>query len=97
MKKIYISGPITSITPEVARPIFESAEKKLTQMGFKAVNPMKNGIHPQAEWREHMKADIKLLMDCDAILLLDDWYKSRGARLEYNNAKELGIEIMREI
>jgi hypothetical protein len=94
VKKIYISGPITSITPEMAKPIFEAAENKLTEMGFKAVNPMCNGISPLAPWKEHMRADIKLLMECDGIMMLDNWHKSKGASLEYKNAKGLNFEFM---
>ena len=94
MKRIYISGPITGIKLEVASLIFEDAELKLTEMSFKAVNPMSNGISPLAPWKEHMRADIKLLMECDGIMMLDNWSKSKGARLEYKNAKGLNFEFM---
>jgi len=94
MKKIYISGPITSITAKVAKAIFEAAEKKLTKMSFKAVNPMKNGVNPYAPWRAHMRADLTLQMGCDGIMMLDNWHKSKGARLEYKVAKALNFEFI---
>jgi len=94
MKKIYISGPITGITLEVASSIFKDAELKLTEMSFKAVNPMSNGISPLSPWREHMRADLTLQMGCDGIMMLDNWHKSKGARLEYKVAKALNFEFI---
>ena len=43
-----------------------------------------------------MRDDISALMKCDAIYMLNDWGQSRGARIEYVIAKELGLEIIYE-
>ena len=43
-----------------------------------------------------MKADIKLLLDCDAIYMLPNWEVSNGATLEREIAKTLGLEIVYE-
>lgn len=43
-----------------------------------------------------MKADIKLLMDCDAIYLLKGWEDSKGARIEKELAESLGYRIIKE-
>ena len=40
-----------------------------------------------------MKADIRLLLDCDAIYMLANWELSNGATLEREIAKGLGLTV----
>jgi nucleoside 2-deoxyribosyltransferase len=93
MKRIYISGPITD-QPNLNREAFFAAEAALRTQGFEPVNPHRNGQAPDATWAQHMRADIKLLMDCDALVWLEGWEKSRGARLEMKLAYGLGMPVM---
>lgn len=95
--KTYISGPISAPTPEkraanLAK--FHEAEAALVALGHSVANPAKNGLPESAHWEEHMRADIKLLMDCDTVALLDGWADSRGARIEYQLAKDLGLRVV---
>lgn len=46
------------------------------------------------DWTSCMRLCITALMKCDNIYLLDDWYLSRGARLEYLIANLLNIRIL---
>ena len=39
LKRIYLSGPITNI-PELNRPAFDAAEKRLTASGHFVINPV---------------------------------------------------------
>jgi len=41
-----------------------------------------------------MRADLTLQMGCDGIMMLDNWHKSKGARLEYKVAKALNFEFI---
>ena len=41
--------------------------------------------------------DLRLLFDCEAIYLIDNWQMSKGARIEYYIAKELGMSIIETI
>lgn len=43
-----------------------------------------------------MKQDIIVMMECDNIFLQADYKSSKGAMLEYNIAKELGMNIIYE-
>ena len=43
-----------------------------------------------------MRKDIKLLMDCDCILMLKGWSVSRGASIERELAMSLGLPIFYE-
>ena len=75
---------------------FSAAEKQLRELEFVPVNPHHNGVASGSTWSEHMRADIKMLMDCNRIYMLRGWEKSRGALIEYQLAVELGMVIMHE-
>ena len=95
MKKIkyYISGKITGLPPSEYIARFSKAESDLTAKGYEVVTPLRNGLPPGAQWQEQMKADIRLLLDCNAIYLLANWEQSIGATLEYEIANGLGLII----
>jgi hypothetical protein len=89
--KVYISGPITGRDMTECKVDFNSAELWLTGLGYDVVNPLSYDVIENRSWEDYMKRDLKLLLDCDYIYLLDGWESSRGARLEYNVAFDLGI------
>ena len=89
--KVYISGPVTDIEETEYRTDFNSAELWLTGLGYDVINPISLDVIEGGAWEDYMRRDLKLLCDCDYIYLLDGWESSRGARLEYNVAFELGI------
>lgn len=91
-KKCYLSGPMAGIERWVMEAAFEEAEKVVRELKVEPISPLRNGLAADSSWEQHMKADVKLLMECDMIYMLDGWEKSRGARLEFNLAAELGIK-----
>lgn len=93
MKKIYISGPISGLPLETVYNNFTNAEVRLLEQGYEVVNPINNGLPTNATWEEHMRADLRLLLDCDAIYMLEGWEKSRGARIEYALAVDLKMDV----
>lgn len=93
MKKIYISGPISGLPLETVYNNFTNAEAQLLEQGYEVVNPLNNGLPTNATWEEHMRADLRLLLDRDAIYMLEGWEKSRGARIEYALAVDLKMDI----
>ena len=80
--KVYISGAIAHYNIDERKGAFLDAENRLRAMGFVPVNPFKNGLPDEAHWREHMRADIRLLLDCNFIYMLQGWELSKGAKLE---------------
>lgn len=88
-QKAYISGQITGLDIEVARSRFNYAAQRLEEMGYDPVNPFDNGLSPDRKWTDHMRADLKLMLDCQTIYLLKGWQHSRGASLERHIAGEL--------
>ena len=93
--KIYISGQITGLDIDKVHNKFQIVENEIIANGNEAVNPMKilTGNH---SWVDYMKADLIELFKCDAIYMLSDWQNSRGAKLEYHIANEVGLQIIFE-
>lgn len=96
--KIYISGKITGLDLTQAKSFFREASLNLTAQGSHAVNPMSEvSYYADRSWSDYMADAIKLLLDCDAIFMLKNWEDSKGAKLEYHIAKELGLKILYEV
>lgn len=92
--RIYISGKITGLDIEVARGYFEAVEEALLKAGLTPVNPFKIlSYEPNKSWKEYMLADIEALMDCDAILMLENWTDSKGAKVEHAIAEKMGMKL----
>ena len=101
---VYISGPITGVKDWKQR--FDKAYKDLKELGFMCVhNPREiaEGVEiaftvsrREPEYKDYMKADLKMLLNCDVIYMLKGWEKSRGAVLERQIAQALKMEIMNE-
>lgn len=92
-KKIYIAGKVTGEDRQACIAKFNNAKDLLEVMGFEVVNPLEVVNDWNTTWLEAMKACLKALIDCDAILLLDDWHFSSGAKIEFQLATDLGIFI----
>lgn len=95
--KTYISGKITGYDISFAEHKFLLTETILKHNGFNPVNPFKiSPISDNKTWKDYMIDDIKALLDCEAIYMQNDWGQSKGARIEYQIAKEIGLKIMFE-
>lgn len=92
--KVYISGKITGLEYHEAYKKFEDAEKEVRNMGGVPVNPMKLEHKPSADWYDFMEKDISELLRCEGIYMLENWGNSKGARIEYNIAREMDLKIV---
>ena len=93
MKTIYISGKISGVDPKLSEQNFSQAEEKLKKLGFKVVNPMTLKHNHDKSWESFMREDIKALMKCDAIYMLDGWVQSRGAWIEKELSEDLKFDV----
>ena len=94
---IYVAGKITGLQYDEAKQGFINAASELSKMsGYSTIIPFENGLPPESDWLTHMKADLKLLLDCDAIYLLNNWKDSKGARIERELADKLGYVIIEQ-
>jgi hypothetical protein len=99
--RVYIAGPMTGYS-DLNFPAFTAAAAEYRKRGAFVINPAEiNGSNAEMtpeQYREHwvkcMKNDINQLMTCDTIVLLDGWQKSRGAKLGYHIARNLGLTII---
>ena len=57
-KKVYISGAIAHYDIDERKRAFAVAEVQLRRLGMEPVNPFRNGLPEDADWREHMRIDI---------------------------------------
>jgi len=92
--KVYICGKITNLPGYMARYYFSNVEKMLKDQGHEPLNPMNLPHNHSKSWEDYMKECIAALVQCDGIYLMGNWHDSRGARLEFNIAKQLGLEVL---
>lgn len=107
MKTIYISGPITH---HLGPDPFPAAKARLEELGFETLNPKDVPACPdrsctllpheiekgfEHSWSCYLKHDlIAMLQHCDAILMLDGWQDSHGAREELHVASLAKFRIL---
>ena len=93
-EKIYISGKISGLPLKKVTEKFKWFSVFLREKGFDVVNPIEiQPISDDKTWLDYMAEDIKALMQCDSIYMIYDWGQSKGARIEYAIARELGLKI----
>lgn len=91
MKKIYISIPITGQDIEAVEARIIFAEAVIKKKGHEPVSPLNQDT--TQDYSVLMGNDIQKLLQCDAVLFLNGWEKSRGCRLEYAAATIYGKMI----
>lgn len=99
---IYISGCITNkdtLNPnEVLHKIerFEKASQRLKGAGYTVVNPCNLPHMHNHSWEAYLKEDLRAMLKCDAVYMLEGWKESKGAITEYEIAKLLKLEVLYE-
>ena len=95
--KIYISGKISGLPEKNVIEKFKWHAGFLELKGYEPINPINVSPYDKSKsWSDYMIEDIAALFKCDAIYMLKDWGQSKGARIEYQIAKELGLNIIFE-
>ena len=104
--KIYIAGPMSGIK-DWNFPAFFEAEEQLKELGYEVINPAHNDgetleealasagtpERPTNSWAYYMRRDLPGVLSVDALCVLPDWQKSKGASLEVQVAQALGLPI----
>lgn len=93
--RLYIAGPMTGYQ-DLNFPAFHAETARLRELGYEVINPAEINPDPNAGWIECMKADLRELLGCHAIVLLAGWAQSRGATFEHHVASSLGLDVFRE-
>lgn len=97
MTTLYIAGPMTGL-PEFNYPAFNAAARDLRGRGYVALNPTLDRKSPAEDppgmtWVDYMRAALVMVTKADGIALLPGWEQSRGARLEVDVARALGMQV----
>lgn len=90
--KAYISGKMTG-TEDYGREKFSKARQILMGKGYEVFSPSDIGYVDGWDWSEYMRYDLAEMTKCDIVYMLDDWKDSKGATIEYEVAKGLGIPV----
>lgn len=93
MNRIYLSGPMTGYN-DLNFPAFHAEAARLRALGYEVVNPAELNQDPNATWHQCMRTDLKALLDCDTLALLNGWPQSAGAHLEMHMAHRVGMDIV---
>lgn len=98
MIKFFISGPIdTHGNQKKNLKAFNEMAEHLKSMGYKYINParlvnLKSFKH--ADYVDFLTQGIRDLVKCGGMILLPNWRKSRGVKIEVIIAKALGFLIV---
>jgi hypothetical protein len=92
----YLSGPMTGY-PEHNFPLFRDVTKRLRADGLRVISPHEVNEEgaPELPYEEYIKRDIKVMLECNSIIMLPGWYRSKGARIEFDLAMDLNFFIYR--
>lgn len=94
---IYISGPISGRSVRSRWLDFEQKVADLYAQGWAPVNPISLfSMAVPYTHEQYMKVDLAILMQCDAIYMMDGWEDSAGCMAEYGVARAAGIPIIFE-
>ena len=93
--KIYVSGKITDLDPELAEKIFSIYAKAALNTAEVMDNPNRVVINPLTikplfgirRWFFFMWNDIRILRKCTHIAMIPNWTDSMGATIEFFYAK----------
>ena len=94
-KRCYNSGKISGLPNLVAYNIFLAADRRIEELGFESVNPMKEKwLKPSAPWILHMIVDIWKMLWCNTVYFQKNWTDSRGAQVEFYVALNLNKNMI---
>lgn len=92
--RCYIAGPMTGY-PDHNYPAFHKAAAEMRALGWEVINPAENhGGNTTLPREDYFRTDIPQLVTCDAVLFLDGWQQSKGARLEFVVARACGVRVI---
>lgn len=83
--KVYISLPITGNEIK-ARQKADLTKAALSRKGFTPVSPFEVNAGKNPTYEDYICADLRVMLDCDAICFCEGWEKSLGCNIEHDVA-----------
>ena len=94
---IYLSGKISASTREEEQEnleVFNRKAKELRDKGLEVFNPAELEEATERSWEFYLARDLRWIFESKPkMYMLKKWETSRGARLEFELAKLLSLEI----
>lgn len=90
VRRLYIAGPMSGYA-ECNYPEFHRVAGYLGDEAYEVVNPADfgNGRH----YVDLIREDLRMMLDCDGVAVLDGWWESVGARNEVSVAGVLMMPV----
>jgi len=88
---LYISGPMTGL-PNYNRAAFYRAEDALVARGYDVWSPA--WLPLGRDWDWYMCKCLDVLPTCDGVAVLPGWCQSRGATIEVDRARGIGMPVL---
>jgi Domain of unknown function (DUF4406) len=89
---LFLSGPIQS-SRAAPYPVWDEAAQQLREAGYRVVSAREFGVREGWRWADYMRRDLRILMDCTALVSLGGWGASVGSTIEHNLAFDLKMPI----
>ena len=87
---VYISIPISGRPADRVREHAELVKARLSREGWRrVVSPLDIYAGKDPRYADYIAADIRALMDCDAIFMCRGWQQSCGCNIEHAAARAL--------
>ena len=102
MKVIYVAGPYRAETKAgIGQNIKRAREAAmyLWQRGWAVICPHLNSCHMDgiASDQTFLQGDLEILKRCDAIYMIQNWWKSEGTRNEHQFALDHGLDVFYQV
>lgn len=81
--------------PDKGFPLFNKYAAILREAGYTVINPAEtdNGSTDKS-WDYYMRKDVAMMVGCDAVVALNNWKDSKGAKIEITLARNLSIPVL---
>lgn len=90
--RLYIAGPMTGY-PDCNYPAFQEAARVLRAAGYEIVNPADVHIGHNHHYVDLIREDLRVMLDCQGVATLENWWESTGARNEVQVAGILKMPV----
>lgn len=80
IKWLYIAGPMSGMKQN-NYPLFNKVEKQLQNAGYSVINPAAFGDRG-SHYVDLLREDLRQMLNCHGVAVLDNWWESTGARNE---------------
>lgn len=91
-EKCYIAGMITGLDNH--KELFEKAKREVISLGLIPVSPLEINHSENSSWNDFMKEDLKVMLTCENVYVINNYRYSKGAMIEVNLATVLAINVI---